>query len=448
MRQPAKALNVSLAKPIVVFVLKGYPRLSESFIAQELYGLEQRGLALHLVSLRHPTDKLRHPVHDLIEAPVTYLPEYLHQEPARVFSGWQSARQLPGFARARATWIRDLWRDRSPNRVRRFGQAMVLAHELGPRIAHLHAHFLHTPASVTRYAAMMLGLDWTFSAHARDIWTSPDWELEEKLGDCAWGVTCTAVNDAHLNGLSGETRPVELVYHGLDLTRFDVAPKQWNDADGTDATAPIKLLSVGRAVAKKGYDDLLHALASLPGNLNWQCTHIGGGPLLDDLKNLAERLGLTPRMRWLGALAQAEVLEQYRTSDAFMLASKIAEDGDRDGLPNVLMEAQSQGLPAIATRVSAIPELIENGRNGLLAEAGDRDELAAAIERCIREPATRRRLGEAGQEIVQRDYSMTRGLDRLLAKFADSSGVQLAHPEHVARWRENDPSALSESSSV
>ena len=437
---------MTTAKPIVVFVLKGYPRLSESFIAQELYGLEQRGLALHLVSLRHPTDKLRHPVHELIQAPVTYLPEYLHQEPARVFSGWRGARQLPGFARAWATWLRDLRRDRSPNRVRRFGQAMVLAHELGPRVAHLHAHFLHTPASVTRYAAMMLGLDWTFSAHARDIWTSPDWELQEKLGDCAWGVTCTAVNDAHLNQLSGERTPVELVYHGLDLTRFDVAPKQWSDADGSDATAPVKLLSVGRAVAKKGYDDLLKALASLPDDLNWQFTHIGGGPLLDDLQALAEQLGLAGRMRWLGALAQAEVLEQYRASDAFMLASKIAEDGDRDGLPNVLVEAQSQGLPAIATRVSAIPELIEHDRNGLLAEAGDHAALTAAIARCIREPEMRRRLGEAGQTLVQREYSMNRGLDRLLAKFAGCSGVQKAHPEQVQRWRDSDPVAVVEPS--
>jgi glycosyltransferase involved in cell wall biosynthesis len=434
---------VNTVKPTVVVVLKGYPRLSESFIAQELHGLEQRGLALHLVSLRHPTDKLRHPVHELIQAPVTYLPEYLHHEPARVLAGWRGARQLPGFARARAIWLRDLGRDRSANRMRRFGQAMVLAHELGPRIAHLHAHFLHTPASVTRYAAMMLGLDWTFSAHARDIWTSPEWELREKLGDCCWGVTCTAVNDAHLNELSGTQRCVELVYHGLDLTRFDIVTKQWSESDGTDVTAPVKLLSVGRAVAKKGYDDLLHALASVPDELNWQFTHIGGGPLLGELQSLAERLGLAPRICWLGALAQTEVLEQYRASDVFMLASKIAEDGDRDGLPNVLVEAQSQGLAAIATSVSAIPELIEHDRNGLLAEAGDRAGLGAAIERCIREPNTRQRLGEAGQALVQREYSMNRGLDRLLAKFAGCRGVQRAHPEHVERWRENDPAAIA-----
>ena len=144
-------------------------------------------------------------------------------------------------------------------------------------------------------------------------------------------------------------------------------------------------------------------------------------------------------MRWLGALAQAEVLQQYRESDVFMLASKIAADGDRDGLPNVLVEAQSQGLPAVVTSTSAIPELVADDRNGLLVEAEDREALAGAIERCIREPETRRRLGESGQGIVQRDYSMNRGLDRLLAKFAESAGVQRAHPGQIDGWRENDP---------
>ena len=141
----------------VAFVLKGYPRLSESFIAQEIYGLEQRGLLIHIISLRHPTDKQRHPVHSKISAPVLYLPEYLHQEPMRVMAGWRFARQLPGYARAFSLWLRDLRRDMSRNRVRRFGQAMTLVREIGTNVAHLHAHFLHTPSSVTRYAAIMLG---------------------------------------------------------------------------------------------------------------------------------------------------------------------------------------------------------------------------------------------------------------------------------------------------
>ena len=153
----------------IAIVLKGYPRLSETFIAQEIRALEVRGLGLRLVSLRHPTDRTQHPVHREIEAPVRYLPEYLYQEPLRVLRALFAVRRRSGFANALATWWRDLRRDPCANRVRRFGQALVLAAELESDVVHLHAHFLHTPASVARYAALVLGMPWSFSAHAKDI---------------------------------------------------------------------------------------------------------------------------------------------------------------------------------------------------------------------------------------------------------------------------------------
>lgn len=421
-------MSASLRQP-VAFVLKGYPRLSESFIAQEIHGLEQRGLPIHIISLRHPTDVKRHPVHGQIKAQVTYLPEYLHQEPLRVFAGWRHARKLPGYARAFACWLRDLKRDMSRNRVRRFGQAMTLAREIGD-FAHLHAHFLHTPASVTRYTAMMLERPWTFSAHARDIWTSPDWELREKLVDCDWGVTCTAVNHEHLNGLAAKeleasNQPVrevvELMYHGLDLTRFSQLNRQWSEADGSSPDAPVQLLSVGRAVEKKGYDDLLDALGRLPSSSAWQLTHIGGGPELKMLKQRAEQLGISDRITWLGARAQEEVLAAYQTSDLFLLASKVAGDGDRDGLPNVIVEAQSQGLAVVATNVSAIPELIRDGVNGRLVSPAAPEELSEALQEMIAAPDLRRAFGQAGMQRVHGDFSMDVGVERLTNKLVDAA---------------------------
>src|SRR5579864_5989855 len=186
----------------VAFVLKGYPRLSETFIAQEIRALEQRGLDIQIVSLRHPTDRARHPVHGQIRAPVLYLPEYLRDEPRRVLAGWRQARLLPGYTAARRAWLSDLARDPTPNRIRRFGQALVLAAELAPDIAHLHAHFLHTPASVARYAAVISGVRWSVSAHAKDIWTIPAWEKREKLGSAQWAVTCTETGRRHLAELA------------------------------------------------------------------------------------------------------------------------------------------------------------------------------------------------------------------------------------------------------
>ena len=140
-----------------VIVLKGYPRLSETFIAQEILGLEQAGLDLVLVALRHPTDAKRHPVNDEIKAPVRYLPEYLHDEPARVFRAMLACLGRPGFWRAAASLVADLRKDFSRNRVRRFGQAAVLCAEWPRDAGWIHSHFIHTPASVASYASQMLG---------------------------------------------------------------------------------------------------------------------------------------------------------------------------------------------------------------------------------------------------------------------------------------------------
>lgn len=405
----------------VAVVLKGYPRLSETFIAQEILALQERGLRQHIISLRHPTDRKRHPLHEAITAPVTYLPEYLHLEPLRVWRAWRTVRKWPHYAEARQTWLADLKRDRTRNRIRRWGQAMVLAAEMPEGIAHLHAHFLHTPASVTRYAAVLCGLPWSVSAHAKDIWTSPEWEKREKLADCAWAVTCTGFGARHLADMAeagGVPRErVELLYHGLDLSRFPPPAAGPSARDGTNPAEPVRLLSVGRAVAKKGYDDLLEALALLPPSLHWRFTHIGGGKLSKKLKQQAGRLGLADRIEWQGAQAQEAVVAACREADLFVLASKIAVDGDRDGLPNVLMEAQTQGLCCLATDVAGIPELIADGQNGALVPPGDPSALAEALERLIRNPAQRRRLGQAGAENLRRSFSFESGIDRLARRF-------------------------------
>jgi glycosyltransferase involved in cell wall biosynthesis len=394
----------------VAFVLKGYPRLSETFIAQEILALEQRGLGILIASLRHPTDKAIHPVHRRIAAERLYLPEYLYQEPLRVWRAWRRARRLPGYQAARRAWLADLVRDKTPNRVRRFGQALVLAAELPADIDRLHAHFIHTPASVTRYTALMRGLEWSLSAHAKDIWTTPDREKREKLAAASWAVTCTETGHRHLAGLAPGR--VALCYHGLDLDNFPPPAPRHDRADG-----PVTILSVGRAVPKKGYADLLAALALLPEELDWRFVHIGGGALATELKAEAVRLGLADRIEWRGGRPQPEVLAAYRGADFFVLASKIAPDGDRDGLPNVLMEALSQGLACVATDLAGIPELIEDGVTGLLVPPSDPAALAGALARLIADPALRTRLGAAGERRVRTEFDATTTIGLLARRF-------------------------------
>ncbi|MGQ0653624.1 MAG: glycosyltransferase family 4 protein [Betaproteobacteria bacterium] len=404
----------------VAFVLKGYPRLSEAFIAQEIAALERRGLDILIVSLRRPTERRRHPIHEQIRARVLYLPEYLLLEPFRVMRSWLRMRRAPNYEKTRALWLRDLRRDPTPNRIRRFGQALVLAAELPHGIARLHAHFLHTPASVTRYAAKLAGLPWTGSAHAKDIWTTPQWEKREKLADCEWLVTCTGVNRDHLAGLAPAGR-VELVYHGIDVSRFAPAlPRE-------PAPGPLRLLCVARLVEKKGVDVLLEALARVPRELDWRLVQVGGGPLQKKLRKRARTLGIAGRIEWRGARTQDELLEEYRLADLFVLASRVAADGDRDGIPNVLAEAQSQGLACVATRVSAIPELVRDGETGVLVDADDPQALAAALEALMRDPQRRRRLGQQAQRAVLADFQMEANVERLAAKFG------LGHAHRVLR---------------
>ncbi|MDD7909108.1 MULTISPECIES: glycosyltransferase family 4 protein [Pseudovibrio] len=400
----------------IAVVVKGYPRLSETFIAQEILGLQNRGIGQLIVALRKPYDPYIHELHRQIKSDVLYLPEYIKDDPKRVAKAISWAKKQPTYDKARALFEADLANENNNNRKRRWGQACVFAHELPEDVTWIHTHYLHTPCSVSRYAAHLSGRKWSFSAHAKDIWTSPEWDLKVKLADAAWGVTCTQVNVDYLQSLMDAPEKIELVYHGLDFSSFPVKDGARQPLTGAQET-PVTLLSVGRAVEKKGYDTLLQALKKLPQDLNWRFVHIGGGELADKLKTLGEKLGIADRIEWRGAQPREEVIKACMQADLFALPCKIAKTGDRDGLPNVLMEAQAMGLCCVSTQVSAIPELIEDGKTGRLVAPEAPKELADVLLELIKDPQQRDRLGQAGSAHVRSSFETAPGLDRLKAKF-------------------------------
>ena len=232
-------------------------------------------------------------------------------------------------------------------------------------------------------------------------------KLDGTQHGATFGATCTAFGAEHLRSLSAST-PVDLVYHGLDLTRFPAPPKRAIRA----TKAPLNLMSAGRLVEKKGFDNLIAALALLPSGIAWHWTHIGGGALDDQMRKLASDHGVEDRITWRGACDQPEVIEAMRAADIFVLPSRVAEDGDRDGLPNVLMEAASQKLPILSTPVSAIPEFINTEVHGILSDDSPA-ALAAEIARFAGDPTLGPRLADAAYERLTHDFLMAPSIAHL-----------------------------------
>lgn len=396
---------------VLAIIVKGYPRLSETFIAQEILALQDLGYSILIVSLRHPTDQKTHNLHRLIKAPVLYLPEYLHDEPWRVLRSL--GRQLLNIRlyQVLALFAADWFRDRTRNRARRFGQALVLASELPADAGWLYAHYLHTPSAVTRYTAKLRQLSWSISAHAKDIWTSEKWQIRQHLTAAEWCVTCTANNAAFLKSIQDQT-PVHLIYHGLD---FDKLPDCAVPERPKDEQGPLTIVTVARAVEKKGLDTLLEAFAQASQDRPMRWLQIGGGPERDRLAALANALGVGDRVEFLGALDREEVFAYLAKADLFCLPARIAADGDRDGLPNALMEAMHMRLPVIASNLPGIAELVIDGETGVLIEPDNVPELASAIGRLADDPQLRTNMGELGRVVVHERFHMAQGIERLSA---------------------------------
>jgi glycosyltransferase involved in cell wall biosynthesis len=398
----------------ICVVADRWPRFSSTFVAQELVGLEKEGLTLRLATFGKP-DKVKHAILDELQARIHRLPTTPWKS-LRYWKALAKVRFRPGYAKARALLEADRAYSRKPKKLNKyFGRAVVLAAELPADTTVVYAHFLNLTTTIARYAAAIAGLPLTASGHARDIWTASEDELRAKLKQLEWCATCTAPGAERLKELADDPDKIHLVYHGLSFERLPADMPERSRRDGSDPNDPVLLLSVGRAVEKKGFDVLLDALASLPSDLAWRWHHVGMGALLQPLKDRAAKLGLSDRIEWHGAEDHSTVIERNRTCDLFVLPSREAEDGDRDGLPNVLMEAQSQGLACLSTTFSAIPELIVDGETGVLVPPGDMPALARELERLIRSPDERIRIGEAGYRRVRGAFEAETGIRHIAA---------------------------------
>ena len=435
----------------VAYVVKGFPRLSETFIASEIYRLEQAGIPLRLYVLKPVEDHergARHLVVGRIRAEPVYLPA------TSSFSGLSRtrwlARNLPAFLpplrriarrrplgllRAGRAALADALRARAfwwslPRKV--FLRELLLGIALADRlleagdVRHLHAHFAHGSTTVTWYASRITGVPFSFTGHARDIYTeklNPGGLLPRKIQAARFVVTCTEANRRHLREL-GDGADVHRVYHGLsvDFARIlaESAPEQARNGR-------FRVLSVGRLVEKKGFDVLVEAVGILADRgVPVEAVIVGHrAPLEPEVGPQLERaiaeLGLDGRVHLLGSMTQAQLFEEYRRASAFCLPCRVAGSGDRDGIPNVMVEAMACGVPVIGTEVSGLPELVVSGRNGLLVPPEDPGAVAEALVRLYREPDYARELGREAEKTVRERFDGERLATELASLFREAA---------------------------
>jgi glycosyltransferase involved in cell wall biosynthesis len=396
---------------VIGIILKGYPRLSETFIINEILRLEELGYHLHLFAMRNPGEAKVHENVRRVSAPVTYIPDYFW----RYFFAFLLANFRVWRSRPRLYWqacrfalVRSFCR-RSVSTLKRFLQAAYLIERglPGTGVAHLHAHFSHGPTTVAYFTSWLTKISYSFSAHAKDIYLQEHDFLRQKIWWAKFVVTCTDFNRDYLLRAAGNDAAIFRSYHGIDLQLFQPA-----SAEPQPQRRPI-ILSIGRLVPKKGFPILLHALQQLKQQSPFRCYIIGSGPMQRVLEELCDRLDLRHCVEILAPMSQTEVLSYYRQADLFALACEVQQDGDRDGIPNVLVEAMVMGIPVVSTAISGIPELIKHGVNGWLVPEKDPAALAQAIIKLLADPALARRLTAAGRAKVQHDFDARRNVEKI-----------------------------------
>jgi glycosyltransferase involved in cell wall biosynthesis len=394
-----------------------FPQTSETFIVNEILELERLGLDLRIYSYRRPVEDVPHSALLRVRAPVTYLPDPLARH-ARELLGAQRAWRRLDAARHRATAadaFTQCARERSLQPARRLLQAGCLALRLREDgITHVHAHFAHEATRVAMLAARLTGLPFSFTAHARDIY-SDDVDhrlLREKTERARFAVTETEFNRAFMRSRIGiaAASKVHVVHNGVDLERFSPGPAPEDE--------PL-ILAVGRLVEKKGFPTLIAACRLLrERGRRFRCEIVGYGELRPRLEADIRAAGLGEVVRLPGMRSQDELPAVYRRAAVFAMPAVIGADGNRDSLPTVLLEALACGVPVVASRVTGIPEIVDDDENGLLVEPGDAEALSRALERLLDDPDLRRRFGEAGRAKAQERFDIetnARELYRLLA---------------------------------
>lgn len=396
---------------VVGYVLRKFPVLSETFILNEILALEARGVEIHIFPLAPSRDPRFHPGVGRLKATMHHVPGPSEIE-SLLRHALRAEQRHP--ARFRRHLLRVLGSGR-PEMLWRFLQAAYVADRARRvRVTHLHAHFANHPATVAHLASKMAGIPFSFTAHAYDIYRKADLRfIARKMAEAKFTATISDYNVAFLQSIAkGRPARIELVRNGVDMERFAPAP--------APPTGSFRLLTVSRLVEKKGIPVLVEACRLLRDRgLDFHCEIVGKGEQKALLERQIKEARLERVVDLVGPLAHDEVLQSFHRAHAVVLPCIVAEHGNRDGLPVSIVEALACGVPVVATPVSAIPEAVGDGVNGLLAPPGDAVALADAIERLIRDPDLLARLRAAARHSVLERFDERRTIARLHELFLE-----------------------------
>lgn len=410
-------------QPVLGYILKGYPRISETFISNEILLLEKMGFKLRLFPMRKPRENFSHASVKEIKARVDYLPTELFLDFSRLLSAniFLAVKRPAIYLKTLNFAAEGVRNKRGLATLKHLLQGGYLTNNLllkDKNIAHLHGHFAHSPTSVTLFASLLSGIPFSFTAHAKDIYTSSKDKLKRKIEHARFITTCTSHNVDYLTKIAGNSStPICCVYHGIDIGLFQqqrVIPP----------TPPYKILTIARMTEKKGLPTLYRALKILQEKgVPFNHTLIGDGDDRDKILNLVSSLDLDKNCKWIGAQTHEEVVRYFRKSDLFVLACEIAKSGDRDGIPNVLVESLAMGVPALSTEVSAIPEILLNEKTGITVPPSEPEAMSEAILRMVTDRELRHKLITNGRKYVETEFDNKKWVKNLGELFRSQNGL-------------------------
>jgi colanic acid/amylovoran biosynthesis glycosyltransferase len=374
----------------VGYLFERFPRFTQTFCAREVAELYRQAMPVQVFSLYRPKEAIPE-VNGLDRLRIHYMP---------------STKNPVVIAKAHlfSPRLKKIWATGGDRRdKRRFREAVYLGPLLqNGGITHLHAHFASIAAHTAWWLKRLFGITYSFTGHANDIFCpKPEHRisLDDLVREASFVVTETNYSANRLK----QEFPYALdkivrVYNGLDLSIFKAA---------VSAAKPVRIISVGRLIEKKGWRYLIEACALLRDNgLSFDCRIAGDGPDEEALQHLIQQLRLNERVHLIGPRAQSEIIDMLAESSLFVLPAIRDRHGDSDNLPTVLIEALASSLPVVATKVAGIPEIVEEGTNGLLVPEKESKQLAFAIERLCKNATRLRALGIESRRIAEHKFAL------------------------------------------